>query len=76
MVTFRLSIDLGNSEMRTTNDIAQCLISISEKIHDKDINEFVLYKTIFDINCNDVGRCGIKNKNGDTPKYPIDFNEE
>jgi len=75
MVTFRLNIDLGNDAMQTTNDIARALANIAVKMLDQDINNFVLYQTIFDDNGNDVGRYGIKDANGNTPRYPLTFEE-
>lgn len=75
MVTFRLNIDLGNDSMKTTNDIARALANIAVKMLDQDINNFVLYQTIFDDNGNDVGRYGIKDDNGNIPRYPLTFEE-
>jgi ethanolamine utilization cobalamin adenosyltransferase len=62
--------------MQTTNDIADTLKMISDIIRDKDLTDLMMYKTIFDLNGNDVGRYAIKDQNGDTlPDKALIFNE-
>ena len=76
MAQFTLKITLGNEAMQTPADIADTLKMISDIIRDKDITDLLLYKTIFDLNGNDVGRYAIKDKTGDTlPDYAVQFNE-
>jgi len=62
MKTFKLYIDLENDAFQpeASREIACILRLIAEKINNRTDEDLSKYKTIFDINGNDVGRYAIK----------------
>lgn len=62
MKTFKLYIDLENDIFQEdpTHEVARLLRIIAEKLETEDPEDFSHYRTIFDLNGNDVGRYAIK----------------